>query len=89
MIFKAVLALATLASLTAAHAGHGRADQKTFTPEELQELENKWGTDWSFSGISTFAHLSHVKCLTQPDTHYDIGVIGVPFDTAVTYRPGK
>lgn len=43
---------------------------------------------WAFSGISTFAHLKHVKCLSEPNHPYDIGVIGVPFDTAVSYRPG-
>ncbi len=44
---------------------------------------------WGFSGISTFAHLPHVKCLTVPDVEFDIGVVGVPFDTAVSYRPGE
>lgn len=43
---------------------------------------------WGFSGISTFAHLNHVKCLTKPDTLFDIAILGVPFDTAVSYRPG-
>lgn len=43
---------------------------------------------WGFAGISTFAHLDHVKCLLQPDQYYDIAVIGAPFDTAVSYRPG-
>lgn len=51
-------------------------------------LEEKWGTDWPFSGISTFAHLPTEKCLVSPDESFDIGVIGVPFDTAVSYRPG-
>jgi hypothetical protein len=27
--------------------------------------------------------------LTAPYEPFDIAVIGVPFDTAVTYRPGK
>ncbi len=43
---------------------------------------------WAFAGISTFAHLPHVKCLLEPQLEFDIGIIGVPFDTAVTYRPG-
>lgn len=30
-----------------------------------------------------------VKCLIEPDERYDIAVIGAPFDTAVSYRPGK
>ena len=46
---------------------------------------------WGFSGISTFAHLPHRKCLTNtsPDAGFDIGIIGAPFDTAVSYRPGE
>ncbi|KAI9802619.1 MAG: hypothetical protein M1833_001693 [Piccolia ochrophora] len=51
-------------------------------------LEEKWGVEWGFVGISTFAHLPHVKCLTRPDEPFDIGIIGAPFDTATSYRPG-
>lgn len=29
-----------------------------------------------------------MKCLIEPDENYDIAVIGAPFDTAVSYRPG-
>lgn len=43
---------------------------------------------WSYSGIGTFAHLPHVKCLIEPDIQFDIGIIGAPFDTAVSYRTG-
>lgn len=43
---------------------------------------------WAFSGISTFAHLPHVKCLTLPEYAFDIGIIGMPFDTSVSYRTG-
>ncbi|KAF2761790.1 arginase [Pseudovirgaria hyperparasitica] len=56
--------------------------------EEEPGLIDKWGTDWGFSGISTFAHLPHVKCLTHPETVFDIAILGAPFDTAVSYRPG-
>lgn len=45
-------------------------------------------SQWPFSGISTFAHLPHFKCLTEPDRSFDIGIIGAPFDTAVSYRTG-
>ncbi|ANB13480.1 arginase [Sugiyamaella lignohabitans] len=51
-------------------------------------LEDKWGTDWPFSGVNTFAHLPTDKCLIHPDTEFDIALIGIPFDTAVSYRPG-
>lgn len=30
-----------------------------------------------------------MKCLTHPKEEFDIAIIGVPFDTAVSYRPGK
>lgn len=43
---------------------------------------------WSFNGIGSFAHLDYVKCLTNPAAQYDIAIIGAPFDTAVTFRPG-
>ncbi len=43
---------------------------------------------WGFTGISTFAHLPHTRCLTHPDTAYDIAVLGVPYDGVVSYRPG-
>ena len=30
-----------------------------------------------------------MRCLTEPDTPYDIAVVGAPFDGAVSYRGGK
>ncbi|KAF2447470.1 agmatinase, mitochondrial precursor [Karstenula rhodostoma CBS 690.94] len=62
--------------------------EQDFSPERLNKLQEKWGTDWGFSGVSTYAHLPHTRCLTQPETAFDIGIIGAPFDTAVSYRPG-
>ncbi|KAH7028318.1 arginase family-domain-containing protein [Macrophomina phaseolina] len=81
----ALLALSCAASTVLAHAGHGSDGAE---PIDIEVLQQKWGTDWGFSGISTFAHLPHVKCLTEPETPFDIGIIGAPFDTAVSYRPG-
>ena len=74
------------AASVSSHATHHAED--AFSRERLDELERKWGTDWSFSGISTFAHLPHTRCLTHPETTYDIAILGAPFDTAVSYRPG-
>ena len=51
------------------------------------EADAGW-IQWGFSGVSTFAHLKHTKCLTSTDTLFDIALLGVPFDTAVSYRPG-
>ncbi|KAL8280879.1 hypothetical protein RQP46_006883 [Phenoliferia psychrophenolica] len=41
----------------------------------------------SFSGIVTFAHLPHHVCLTNTKL-FDVAVLGAPFDTSVSYRPG-
>ncbi|KOS15283.1 agmatinase [Malassezia pachydermatis] len=50
---------------------------------------NQWDVpDFYFSGVSTFAHLPHEKCLVQEHTDFDVAVLGVPLDTAVSYRPG-
>ena len=43
---------------------------------------------WAFSGISTFAHLKHERCLQHPDFLYDIAILGSPFDTSTSYRTG-
>ncbi|KAH7110831.1 arginase family-domain-containing protein [Dendryphion nanum] len=90
MILPASLAVLLFSTFTSSHASHHHhaEKQEPFSKEHLEELERKWGTDWGFSGISTFAHLPHTRCLMHPDTEYDIGIIGAPFDTAVSYRPG-
>jgi agmatinase len=45
--------------------------------------------DSIFSGITTFAKLPWVQCLTkQSDELFDIAFIGAPFDTGTSYRPG-
>ncbi|KAG4267306.1 agmatinase [Fusarium proliferatum] len=86
MRFDHLLPVFTLAGLALGCNDHH--DDKKWTAEELAELEAKWGFDWAFGGIGTFAHLNHVKCLTEPTEPYDIAIIGAPLDTAVTYRPG-
>lgn len=55
---------------------------------ENANLTEMWGEDWPFSGIQTFAHLPHHKCLIDMEKKFDIGVIGVPFDTVVSFRGG-
>ncbi|KAJ3338505.1 hypothetical protein HDU93_009430 [Gonapodya sp. JEL0774] len=42
----------------------------------------------TFAGIATYAHMPWVKCFTDGAESLDIGIVGIPFDTAVTYRPG-
>lgn len=45
-------------------------------------------TQWGYSGVATFGHLPHLTCLTREEENFDIAIIGAPFDTAVSYRPG-
>ncbi|RDX51001.1 Arginase/deacetylase [Lentinus brumalis] len=44
--------------------------------------------DQSFSGPLSFAHLPYSRCLEDESAEFDIALLGMPFDTAVTYRPG-
>ncbi|KAL1740491.1 hypothetical protein HDZ31DRAFT_47411, partial [Schizophyllum fasciatum] len=50
----------------------------------------KYGTqyDQPFSGPLSFSHLPYHTCLEQEALDYDIAIIGMPFDTGVTYRNG-
>jgi agmatinase len=53
---------------------------------------SKYGTtaDPLFSGLLSFSHLPYYTCLTdvQHEHKFDLAVLGIPFDTATTYRPG-
>lgn len=64
------------------------SDEIIYNSDKEPSLEEMWDGLWPFQGINTFAHLDHHKCLLDRETDYDIGVIGVPFDTATSYRPG-
>ncbi|KAL1957179.1 hypothetical protein VTO42DRAFT_6213 [Malbranchea cinnamomea] len=75
-------------SVGPANACSNHREQEQIPIERREELLKKWNQEWGFAGISTFAHLPHVKCLLEPSELYDIAVIGAPFDTAVSYRPG-
>lgn len=68
------------------HQYHG--DNEFIQNAKEPTLEDLWGEGWPFQGIPTFAHLNHTRCLLTPDEDFDIGIIGVPFDTATTYRSG-
>ncbi|KAH9858070.1 Arginase/deacetylase [Lenzites betulinus] len=44
--------------------------------------------DQPFTGPLSFSHLPYSRCLEDENAEFDIAVLGMPFDTAVTYRPG-
>ncbi|OCF71926.1 agmatinase [Kwoniella mangroviensis CBS 8886] len=47
---------------------------------------NTWEAYW---GLKTFGHTKPVRCMTADNTTlYDIAILGAPFDTATSWRPG-
>ncbi|KAL1964999.1 hypothetical protein VTN77DRAFT_6199 [Rasamsonia byssochlamydoides] len=87
--WKNALLLGLLALRVRPALSHAHHDEAEVVPQDKrEELLMKWEQEWGFSGISTFAHMQAVKCLIEPDERYDIAIIGAPFDTAVSYRPG-
>ena len=61
-----------------------------YDPADPDAWLKKYGQqiDQVFSGPLSFSHLPYSKCLEDPLAEFDIAVLGMPFDTAVTYRPG-
>lgn len=83
------LVFAVFSALTAANARLQAVDDVVISStDQKPTLEEMWGELWPFQGINTFAHLETEKCLVSRDINYDIALIGVPFDTATSYRTG-
>jgi agmatinase len=38
--------------------------------------------------MMSFSHMPYTLCLEDKNNAYDVGIIGLPFDTATSYRPG-
>ncbi|WFD49816.1 agmatinase [Malassezia furfur] len=51
------------------------------------ETEEGPTADAVFAGFGSFAHLPMMNCL-HSDASFDIGFLGMPLDTATSYRPG-
>ncbi|KAJ7272573.1 agmatinase [Mycena haematopus] len=92
-----ILALFSLAFLAVSVVAHDH-DHEDQTPLEYvrfpyepiyRGINGEVTADAIFSGITTFAKLPWVQCLTR-ESHipFDIAFIGAPFDTATSYRPG-
>lgn len=45
-------------------------------------------TGSQFHGLKTFANLPYVNALADEGAEYDIAILGAPFDTATSGRPG-
>ncbi|KLT44411.1 Arginase/deacetylase [Cutaneotrichosporon oleaginosum] len=57
---------------------------------ETEPWQEKYGgtPDLAFSGVAGFGRLPWERCLEKPGYGFDIAVLGMPFDTSVSYRPG-
>jgi len=64
--------------------------QTSLNDEEKPTWRSKYGSqhDQPFSGPLSFAHLPYARCLENEAASFDIAILGMPFDTGVTYRPG-
>lgn len=89
------ISLLSLLSVVRAHQGGHHSSAGSASPSSGGHPQpNPWADefgqvgDLSFSGATSFAHLPSPKCLDQPDEAFDIALIGIPFDSAVSYRPG-
>ncbi|KAF9002945.1 Arginase/deacetylase [Cyathus striatus] len=51
---------------------------------------SKYGAqnDLGYTGPLSFSHLPYTRCLEDASKPFDIGLIGFPFDTTTSYRPG-
>ena len=64
--------------------------QDAASEEPGYHLFDNFGKDSPMPGIATFAHTNWTNCrLAENDESFDIGIVGMPFDLGVSYRPGQ
>lgn len=58
--------------------------------EETVTWLSKYGKqfDQPFSGPLAFSHAEYARCLEDESAAFDIAILGMPFDTGTSYRPG-
>ncbi|KAF8470947.1 arginase family-domain-containing protein [Russula ochroleuca] len=96
MIFKSKLLPLLVLSLGTASVGHDDHDKDQmpldyvrFPYEAAYPGDDSVTADAVFAGITTFAKLPWVQCLTkEKNVPFDIAFLGAPFDTGTSYRPG-
>ncbi|KAH7886000.1 arginase deacetylase [Phlebopus sp. FC_14] len=83
--FFVFFALAVLAGVS------GQQQQPLVAFQDQQETWlSKYGKqiDQPFSGPLAFSHLDYSRCLEDESAEFDIAILGMPFDTGTSYRPG-
>lgn len=70
---------------------HALGQQHAFSSVMTHEDDIDIVTDSQFKGLKTFAQLPYVNALSDDEAEgnaYDIAILGAPFDTATSGRPG-
>lgn len=77
-------------TLAAAARGHQQPFPGSESPEETVTWLSKYGKqiDQPFSGPLAFSHAEYALCLEDESAAFDIAILGMPFDTGTSYRPG-
>jgi agmatinase len=72
------------------HADSGNQLPLTQLEAAPQTWLEKYGKqiDQPFSGPLAFSHLPYTRCLEDDTQLFDVAILGMPFDTGVSYRPG-
>ncbi|TFK37911.1 Arginase/deacetylase [Crucibulum laeve] len=90
-----IILLSLAAQLGLAHSHHTLEQHPLVATNELIDIKeepwtSKYGkqNDLGYTGPLSFSHLPYVRCLEDASKPFDIGIIGFPFDTTTSYRPG-
>ncbi|KAH9965129.1 arginase family-domain-containing protein [Lactifluus volemus] len=90
LLFNTVL-VAVQALRARAHQQSVFSNSSSDSSRSSSLWSEKYGaqSDLVFTGPLSFAHLPYARCLEENTSPaFDIALLGMPFDTAVTYRPG-
>lgn len=92
-MLRSTIALLLVVQLARSHADHGQVPLSSFGSQASSvpiTWVEKYGPqiDQPFSGPLSFSHLPYARCLEDDSMNFDIALLGMPFDTAVSYRPG-
>src|SRR6266404_836080 len=84
------LPLAKAVFLGVLQALHSSAQAQAVLGDSSKSWSEKYGPqfDLAYTGPLSFSHLPYFRCLEDASPVFDVAVLGMPFDTAVTYRPG-
>ncbi|CAK5278445.1 unnamed protein product [Mycena citricolor] len=83
--------LAALLSLTVPSiSAHSHAAPATPVDVSTEAWFTKYGAqdDLGYTGPLSFNHLPYARCLEDASRAFDIALLGMPFDTTTSYRPG-